>query len=60
MPLSIQQVRLAFYCDELKGGSIDPDTPEAARLFANYVDWLHSLGLVTDTVRRFATLTDER
>ena len=60
MPLSLSQLRLAFYCDELRGGSIDPQSREATELFANYVSYLQSIGLVTETVARFATLTDER
>ena len=60
MPLSLQQLRLCFYCDESRGSNIRPDSREAHDLFANYVDYMVRVNLVSDIVAKNATLTDER
>ena len=60
MPLSLSQLRLCFYCDELRGGNIDPESKEAHEKFIEYASYLHSIGLVSAMVLQHATLTDER
>ena len=60
MPLSLQQVRLCFYCDELRGSGIKPDSREANELFTQYISYMVHIGLVSPLVADHATLQDER
>ena len=56
--LDIKALRLCFYCDELRGSNLNPESREAQNRFSEYVDYMAKIGLASKYTN--PTLKDER